>query len=859
MERLSAMQKSEGSITVFLSLILLLIMSLLFTIIEGARISIAKVNAERALTTAADSVLAEFYGPLWKEYHVFGLDTSQDNTSLQEVEIEEQLKDYMSYTFLPNRDMNEKLYENGLELYDISVDSLSVEDKTLLTDYQGELLINEAVEYMKYCELGNGTELLLDKMSLLESPGKVSVIYEEKQKVEEELVGIDEGILELMELLDGVKTGKKGIELRADGTLKTATYFVKKICLGIISKETVGINQEDIFLSLKDSYINPMPEIEVIEDNFTRLEETIRCIEGLEAEYDLDQVALTEAIETLEELNTIEDETEDVSKDVSKDESKDVSKEVEDQIENAENLMKDLEDKRDLLQTELGQYETKKQTLISAIIVIKQGLSVLIAGIIPIIDSAKTTIDHILEKTAKAEPLLKEYEENLYKGQEEIGEDIFDGMVEELNELKRYTSEDELGYNFAGMKQILENNSLVLLQTENLLNQGERELLLGGYSSAEGSFRNAGNCLGDYQTEGLIIDYSTLVLQKDDSLNPLGMVGNLIQEGITGLVMDADIISEAELTEELLPSVIAAMNEEKGGFISNLTAFFEEAAIGEKNSGMANLFGNFGEGTNALSMMGEAANSAATHILFQEYLREHFYKYPKEGETIKTRKPSVLAYEQEYLLVGNNTDMENISSVISRIIFVRTILDFVSILGDKAKREEAQLAAAALVGFTGLPILVSITKTLILLIWAFAEALVDTGALMRGKDVPILKKNLVLTFQELFLINHSFIEQKAPATVKDKELSLSYQDYLRIFLFIKNKKDLAYRSMDLMQENIRIRYDATNFSINNCWFGFKTKAKFFITSKFTGVAYIKKQIGSHSNSYAFETEIAYSY
>lgn len=843
----STTKKAEGSITVFLSLILLLIMSLLFTIIEGARISIAKVNAERALTTAADSVLAEFYGPLWKEYHVFGLDTSQDNTSLQEVKIGEQLKNYMSYTFLPNRDMDEKLYENGLELYDISVDSLSVEDKTLLTDYQGELLINEAVEYMKYCELGNGTELLLDKMSLLESPGKVSVIYEEKQKVEEELVGIDEGILDLMELLDGVKTGKKGIELRADGTLKTATYFVKKICRGTISKETVGINQEDIFLSLKDSYINPLPDIEVIEDNFTRLEETIRCIEGLEAEYDLNEVALTEAIETLEELNTIEDESEDESE------------EVEDQIENAENLIKELEDKRDLLQTELGQYETKKQTLISAIIVKKQGLSALISEIIPIIDSAKTTINNILEKTAKAEPLLKEYEENLYKSQEDIGEDIFSGMVEELNELKRYTSEDELGYNFTGMKQILENNSSVLLQAEGLLNQGEQELLLGGYGSAEGSFRNAGNFLGAYQIEGLTLDYSSLVLQKDDNLNPLGMVGNLIEEGITGLVMDADAISEAELTEELLPSVIAAMNEEKGGFISNLTAFFEEAAIGGRNSGMANLFGDFGEGKDALSMMGDATNSAGAHLLFQEYLREHFYKYPKAGEDIKTRRPSVLDYEQEYLLVGDNTDKENLSSVISRIIFVRTILDFVSILGDKAKREEAQLAAAALVGFTGLPILVSITKTLILLIWAFAEALVDTGALMRGKDVPILKKNLVLTFPELFLINHSFIEQKAPATVKDKELSLSYQDYLRIFLFIKNKKELAYRSMDLMQENIRIRYETDNFSINNCLFGFKTKARFLITSKFTGIAYVQKQIGSHSNSFSFETEIAYSY
>ena len=64
--------KEEGTITVFLSLILLLILSLLFTMIEGARVNTAKVFAERALTAAMDSTLAEYYGPLWEEYHIFG-------------------------------------------------------------------------------------------------------------------------------------------------------------------------------------------------------------------------------------------------------------------------------------------------------------------------------------------------------------------------------------------------------------------------------------------------------------------------------------------------------------------------------------------------------------------------------------------------------------------------------------------------------------------------------------------------------------------------------------------------------------------------------------------------------------------
>ena len=67
-------KKKDGSITVFLTLILLLILSLIMTILEGARISVAQVFAERALITSMDSLLAEYYRPLFDEYHIFALD-----------------------------------------------------------------------------------------------------------------------------------------------------------------------------------------------------------------------------------------------------------------------------------------------------------------------------------------------------------------------------------------------------------------------------------------------------------------------------------------------------------------------------------------------------------------------------------------------------------------------------------------------------------------------------------------------------------------------------------------------------------------------------------------------------------------
>lgn len=831
----------QGSITVFLSLILLLILSLLFTIIEGARISTAKVYAERALTTAMDSVLAGYYGPLWREYHLFGLDIDQGSNGSWEEEASLLLQEYMSYTFIPDKNLG-AAYMDSRELYDISVESLSVSGRTMLTDYKGELFVNQAVEYMKYKELGNVLELLMEKMSLLESPKKVSFLYEEKQKVEEELVEIDEGILKLMELLDGVETGKKGIETEKDGSLKTASYFVKQFVFAPVNQEQAEINQESIFLALKDSYINPMTDFALIENNFSEINKILLRQKEAQKKYMDTVTSLNEAKELLNSLNSIDNKSSEVKVQI-----KEVKAQIKDLKASKEELLKEVEALRDA-----------KQTYIDSITTINNKNYLRFYEIKNKINSAIEAINSILEKVKIAEPLITGYEKSLESTKDEMDEAIYTGMEEDLKELKRYSELNGKGYDFNGMKQTLNENLAILTTVEGLMRQGDRDLALEDYQSSRVSYTKAATTLATYKTDNLKLDYSTIVLNKNGEFDPLKKAGSFLQDGMVSLIIDPEIISKAELTTEELPSVIAAMAGDENGFLDQLTTFFEHSIIGNNNSGMGNMFGSFGEDAGSLVTLGEGINKVAELFLFQEYIGEHFYSFPKEGEDIATRKPSVLSYEQEYLLTGKSTDQENLTSVISRILFLRTILDFVSILGDKDKCNEAKLAAAALVGFTGLPVLVSITKTLILLVWSFAEALVDTSALLMGKEVSILKKNLILTFPELFLLSPSFIQKKAAEMKKIKELSLTYHEYLYLFLIMKNKKEKTYRAMDLIQENLQLRYQ-DDFLIKNCLFGFETETKFLISSRFTGTSFVQKQIGQSPKGYQFGIKAAYSY
>lgn len=817
-------------------------------IIEGARVNTARACTERALSTAMDSVFADYYGPLWEEYHLFGYYPGEGSQKETDEEISELIKDYMSYTLEPDQGLHLSDHKKTLELYNTQLDSIALNSETKLMDYQGKLLINEAVEYMKYNELGNGMELLLNKLSLLQTPEKLSYIYEEKQKAEEKLVEVDKGVLKLMMLLDGLKTSKRGIVVTKKGQLKTTDYFVKKICFGQTTKESVGINQESVFLALRDSYVDPTVDFEAIQTKLLSLEQVNQQIEAKEQELKNAEDRLSQEREALRQLRQVKKKTKEDKQEISETQSAVDSKEAE--IRAIRDTMKEL--------------ETYRQQLLNDIGSAKDRLSQLVSSIKPIIEETALTIDDILIKTESAAPLIKKYEKILGKEKTFIEDKVYTGLEENLAEMKKYISVGKNSYDFNGMKSILKNNLQILTHSQDFINQGNNEFSQGLYNDARSSYNNAENIIRSYQISGLTLDYSTLVLDKSSQENPLDQAGSLLESGITSLVMDPDKISDKKLAAEILPSEIAAMSDVDTDYLAMLTSFFKNAAIGDENSGMRALFESFGDGGKILAMAGDGVNKLAEHFLYQEYLKEHFGMYEAEkadntDKMDKTKKPSVLDYEQEYLLVGKLTDKENLSSVIARTLFLRTILDFVSLVGDSTKRNEAEAAAIGLVGFTGLPFLVSITQVLIMLCWALAEAMLDVCTLMLGKEVPILKKKVILELPELFMINRGFLEQKARALTDTKETSLSYPDYLRIFLLLKSKKDIAYRSLDLMQEDIRLRYDADTFSICNCIFGYEAAADYSIAPKFIGISFVKRLLNISPKNYHFTAGAGYCY
>ena len=97
-----------------------------------------------------------------------------------------------------------------------------------------------------------------------------------------------------------------------------------------------------------------------------------------------------------------------------------------------------------------------------------------------------------------------------------------------------------------------------------------------------------------------------------------------------------------------------------------------------------------------------AAEGLASKAAAAGYMTEHFGRYGSEGES------ELLVYEAEYILGGKASDRENLEYVAGRLTAVRTGLNFLYLMGDQAKRAEAEALAAGLVGFTGIaPLLIT--------------------------------------------------------------------------------------------------------------------------------------------------------
>ena len=223
----------------------------------------------------------------------------------------------------------------------------------------------------------------------------------------------------------------------------------------------------------------------------------------------------------------------------------------------------------------------------------------------------------------------------------------------------------------------------------------------------------------------------------------------------------------------------------------------------------------------------QGTNGLEERLMFNEYVLKNFSSaVPDEGnsgsteESGKTGRRS-LAYEAEYILEGKSSDKENLESFLMKLFLVRMALNYVYLMGDSAKQAEVTTLAVAVTTVLLIPEAAEVLKQLILLAWAAGESVVDIRALLSGNRTALTKSSDTwqLPLSSLLTLG-SGTEQTDGSDVPG---GITYKDYLRMFLFLKDPDDVNMRVLDRIEGNIRSEYGMDWFRADQCITKMETK------------------------------------
>ncbi|WP_455717425.1 DUF5702 domain-containing protein [Anaerosporobacter sp.] len=830
-------KEKKASITVYLTLILLLVVSILCTVVESARISGAKGMGEAALTASADSFYSLYQRELYDEYRIFGYNLNSESDKTIEEQIVEVIGTYMDEA-----------------LKDVEMDSMEVSNIAMLTDYEGELFLNQVLSFMKYNAPGEIIQEVLEKLNLYEASEDTSEIMKKKLETQESLGELSKDMLKLMSQVEGIDTDENGVRVTKVGNIRVKNAFAKRIVAESPSRNALGINREIIYNSLANQYFNIAAAIQnsiEYSNKAVKCNKTIESLEKQKAELEGEKSELEAAIasQTKQEEDGDKEEGEDSPHTESEEEIR--LKEVEEAISTISSSIQEETKNRNQYITLL---KDTRDTIRDAIL-----------STVGQIELALKTITGIEGKSKEISKEVDGYEEVVEEKKEVISEEIYKEAQEDIVDMKEYIGKQEDSNSLSAssaisMRPTLIKNKDILDQiysTSSYAIDKESESLEGWKKELQ-SYKTL---LSEYQVSNLKFDYSSLVIEPEVE-SPVDHILSLFKQGSLSLVVeDMDAISKGSIQDENLPSMLASIEAEASE--ADCESILQGCTDNQYNSDI----------THAFAVDDSVANDLVEQLLLNQYEMDFFSEYTQcdkennkdsvndtkalDDSQESNEQDNTLQYELEYIISGHKTDTENLSSVATKIILLRTLMNFVYAYTDKSMNTTAYATAAALVGFTCLAPLVTLIKVVILFVWSMVEALVDTYALLDGRSVPFIKSKTTfkVTYNQLINMSKSQITNLASKypVGEGKIGDFTYSNYLRLLLLLNGTKKNCYRSMDIIQMNMQ-KMLGTGFYLWNCVFGMEVMAYMKIPEKFATFPFMKQIIGETEGYYSFKVK-----
>lgn len=788
----------KGAVTVMVSLLLIPAILVTGTGVDLARVYAARSTLQDANQLAANSVLASYNALLQDLYGLFAVMQEDD-------EFATMVDSYIQLAVFGEKGVGDNLAsdEGAFELfYGTNLHPGDVMPEPGKTLDNAEVLRRQIEEYSKF----RAPAIIFEKVAgKLDEFKKIQADAEVIQKK----IEVDDGVEKLEEsykkVYDDIETlaGCKAEEEQAvehitkPGSPKGVGPQIKELFQGMLSKRAEYEEANKKY----DAAITERDSAET-EEEYNSLDEKVKEYEAIAIGYRLEYQDMWGQIRDL---------------------SKQLEKDVKAVREGLEDFQKDLIK----LQQDLEDAEKKKLDLKEELEDLKSSLSSE--------DCSSTLKDGLQKPDEHGLSLIDRYEALLEYDLKQMGQDMYDANYEQITETINN----------------LENASLGDFKLTDLQNLNWEAYFPIEPDTSDANLKNAANGTVNCEVapgrdgDGFVNfeDINSECHKFYEELKEIyssneknGADKRRLKKAVTQIFKKAQNVF-GELPFEPEGAKYLA-NAKSDGVSASGTDFGTSGDWGNEDKGKNDLKKSLDD--DFLGQLGNLADQAANKLLLLVYDTEMFSdastpgkddegirNYPEKSMAMIPMTTKVNYYfqsELEYLYNGNLSDARaNLRSVAGMLLLVRFVLDYIASFSVTGVREIVDGVKAAL-SWTG-PFAV-LAGELARLGLSIGEAAIDVSRLIKGESVAVFKsdKTWRLSIQGLIdaardgltdaAIDSAF-DTSLSASSNDEEesdggFSLTYTDYMRLFLLLVDANTLARRTARLIELNVTNYRDGLN-------------------------------------------------
>ena len=184
-ERTHVLSRTKGYLTVYLSLTIMIIMSLILVLFQGARIGAVKMKSECTADTAMNSALAEYNRKLYEQYGLLFVDTSYGTDYPSIINTEEHLAYYVK------KNLDRKLggkFIGASSVFSMYLKDLHITGSSFAMDNNAAVLKRNILAYMASEPIEGLLSDVTGNVDMIEESALTTTDVEEMARENQELI-----------------------------------------------------------------------------------------------------------------------------------------------------------------------------------------------------------------------------------------------------------------------------------------------------------------------------------------------------------------------------------------------------------------------------------------------------------------------------------------------------------------------------------------------------------------------------------------------------------------------------------------------------------------------------------------------